>query len=728
MAGPVRLPDGDGGGKAATAVADLCRTLLNAALAVGGPAGLLLVFAATAWAAGDVVAHRILFPGRRPPVASDVFVTTAFGLVLLATAGFALGCFGQLTRGPVVTLTLAVHVAALRRWRSLGQAWLPPTAPTTATELVGDRRRWWPVCAATTLALPWFALALYPPTAFDETLYHLPFARAFVESGALPFLPDLRFPVFPQAGEVLGALLLMFDGSGADIAPHLVALLATGLVAGLLWRWGHEWAEAGRGGVADIGGIGGGKGIGGIAAAAWLGNPMVLYLSGSGYVEPLLALFFTAASYCIWRWRRSAFADAGSSAESPGWLLLSAAFAGGAAATKYLGLFPVAALGLTTLWISVRNQQPGTRQRWTAPLLFGATALATLAPWYLRLVAWTGNPVFPYFSGWFGANDWTPIRFFDLALPGGDWTARLDRLAHAAGQLATLGWDVVARRDRVGGLPPISPAYLLAAPLVLFAAWRERALRQLLWPALLFVALFPLLPADARYLVAVLPIASLAVGISIAHGAESLSRRSPGAGAGSHQSHQSHQSYQSHQSHQSQRRPLRRGTVLLAVLIALPGWCYAGYRIARQGAPPTDAAARERYLRRALPFYPALAAVNERVRPGDVVYGMHVESIRSYSRARFLGDWYGPHRYALLDDVVANPAAFGRRLAEWNVNYLVVSRRSDVAEALTRAAPGTPLREVFEDAAAVVYAVAPNDRRSMIDDRRSPDAAPRGDR
>ena len=31
------------------------------------------------------------------------------------------------------------------------------------------------------------ALALYPPTGFDATLYHLPFARAFAASGRLPF-------------------------------------------------------------------------------------------------------------------------------------------------------------------------------------------------------------------------------------------------------------------------------------------------------------------------------------------------------------------------------------------------------------------------------------------------------------------------------------------------------------------------------------------------------------
>src|SRR4029078_13631688 len=110
---------------------------------------------------------------------------------------------------------------------------------------------WWGIALAA--AAPLAVLAIYPPTAFDATLYHLPFARAFVTTGALPFLADGRFPVFPQANEILFAAVMLF---GPDLAAHGVQLLATLLTALLLAAWG-------------------GRPAGWLAAAVYLGNPIV---------------------------------------------------------------------------------------------------------------------------------------------------------------------------------------------------------------------------------------------------------------------------------------------------------------------------------------------------------------------------------------------------------------------------------------------------------------------
>src|SRR5262249_6935808 len=79
--------------------------------------------------------------------------------------------------------------------------------------------------------------ALYPPTAFDATLYHLPFARAFVESGGVPYLLDRRVPVFPQVNEILFAAVMLFR---PDVAAHGVPVLMTLVSAAL----GLEVGEA----------------------------------------------------------------------------------------------------------------------------------------------------------------------------------------------------------------------------------------------------------------------------------------------------------------------------------------------------------------------------------------------------------------------------------------------------------------------------------------------------
>src|SRR5579863_1757221 len=166
--------------------------------------------------------------------------------------------------------------------------------------------------------LPFALLTLYPPTAFDATLYHLPFARAFAATGSLPFLPAMRIPIFPQLLETLFALLLPFAG---DLAAHAVALIATILTASLLLLWGRRVSPA----------------AGWIAAAAFAGSPLVVYLAGTAYVEPGLVLFATAACYAAARWR-----DGG----GEGWLTLAALFAGAAADTKYLGLLVLASVAL----------------------------------------------------------------------------------------------------------------------------------------------------------------------------------------------------------------------------------------------------------------------------------------------------------------------------------------------------------------------------------------------
>ena len=57
--------------------------------------------------------------------------------------------------------------------------------------------------------LPYFLLPLYPPTAFDATMYHLPFAKAYAQNHSLVFLPFIRFSFFPQINEMLFSLMLI---------------------------------------------------------------------------------------------------------------------------------------------------------------------------------------------------------------------------------------------------------------------------------------------------------------------------------------------------------------------------------------------------------------------------------------------------------------------------------------------------------------------------------------
>src|SRR4051794_11049046 len=527
-------------------------------------------------------------------------LSAALGLGLLAHLLLLLGLAHLLRPLPVLVLAGAIHVGAALCGRPVLKAATPQgghTGPPLQKPLFA-------VGMALLALTPLVLLALYPPTAFDATLYHLPFARAFVESGGVPYLPDRRAPVFPQVNEILFAAVMLF---GPDVAAHGVQLLMTLVSAALALEWGRRrspdrpW-------------------VGWLAAALFLGNPIVVYLASTGYVEAGLTLFATAGLYGWDRWR---------SGGGRGWLILATVLAATACDVKYLGLFFLGILGLGVLLAGGRGRPLSARLR--DGLLLGAVALVFLAPWYLRVLAVSGNPLFPFLPGVFGANLWTPTKVPAAQLPHGDHLAHWLRLP----------WDLVFRRDLYNQMPPFSPFYLPAIPLLLFGAFRDRWVRAVLLVAGVYAFVFTFLPPDGRYLEPVLPLAGVAVAASLAI---AFDGRFP-----------------------------KRAAAALCLLCFLPGWLYAGYRMKKQGPLPVTAAARESYLSRSLPFYPAVAWLNRTRGSSYTVWALHAESMAYLARGRFLGDWFGPAGFARVLSGVRAPEDLHRKLRGLGAGYLLVT-------------------------------------------------------
>ena len=219
------------------------------------------------------------------------------------------------------------------------RAWL--TVPLALLALIAARPRFdWRWAAA---LVPFAALALYPPVAFDETLYHLPFVRALAESGQFEFLADVRFPIFPQLQEALCVPLFQTLGG---TATHFLALIELLLLA-LLLREKHGF----------------------LAAAICLGSPIVVEIGTVTYVEAAMMLFVGAAYLSLDEHPAAA-----------GFLL------GTACSVKYTGwYFAVAAL----IYAIVK----GTWRR------FAPAFVAAVIPMYTVILALSGgNPVFPFFG------------------------------------------------------------------------------------------------------------------------------------------------------------------------------------------------------------------------------------------------------------------------------------------------------------------------------------------
>lgn len=571
---------------------------------------LLAALAGAALGAGAVVTPSLRLATRAEALA----IRSAAGLAALATIACALGLLGRLDG-------LHVALVALASLAALPLAFRGPRAPA---EPRPDHARRRALAACGLALLPLFVLALYPPLAFDETLYHLPTVRAFAEAGSLPFLPSLRAPVFPHLDEVLRVPL---DLAGGDTATHLVPLLATLVTALLVFAWAAEGSDAG----ACV-----------TAAALFLSGPIVVSLATSGYVEALLSLFVTAALFSFSRW------DA---RHETSWLVATALFSGAAASVKYLGLWWLGLLGLAVLARSRR----GSRLRDAA--LFGAAALAALAPWYGRILFHTHNPLFPYLPSIFGSTEWDPVREASLE-PG---RRLLDALR--------LPWDTLVARDRVNSAAPFSPWLALSIPFVLLHATRSRRTAALAAAATSWALVWAWLPHDARYLAVVLPAAAVATASAL-HAAPLLR-----AGF---------------------RRP-----VVAALLILLPGPLYALHRIVRLGPLPTDAASRETFYAARVPEWRGISFLNGIVAADDVTFVWGCEQLRHHVRGKVVGDHTGPVTYARIERA-SSPKELAALLRAHRVRYLLVARRAG-SGLLGDGTDPAPFRFLFRDDAVRVY-------------------------
>jgi hypothetical protein len=347
---------------------------------------------------------------------------SALALALCGHALFLLGLAGQLRPLPIaVAIVVAILVVIVVS--SGGQA----PSPVRTGEA--------PVLHCIPLIIVGLALlpaALRSPWAFDETLYHLPLVRALAHAGHVQFWPNLRFPAFPQLEELLCVPAFLIGG---DVATHLLPLIEVVLAVALLFAWDHRYGT--------------------LAAALFLGSPIVVQLATIGYVEAALMLFIIAGFYCLDR----------------EWYAFSGFFFGTACAVKYLGgYFAVAALILVLF-----RSRSGT-------LKFAACCVAAALPTTLWLVVTTGNPVFPFF----GSSAWS------MPLP------------HASFEPLRAVWDVTFARSRVNFQPPYTP-FLIVMVIVVIARARSVALI-----AAGYLIVFAFLPKDSRYLVPLLPLLSIA--------------------------------------------------------------------------------------------------------------------------------------------------------------------------------------------------------------------------
>jgi hypothetical protein len=135
------------------------------------------------------------------------------------------------------------------------------------------------------------------------------------------------------------------------------------------------------------------------AALALFATPIVGWLGTVAYVDLAGAFFAALLLLAFLRWL---------SARAAGDLLLAAVAAGGGMAVKTQGLeiFAVAVLLVAAGLLAREGLLRSARQGG----VFVLVALVPAAPWYLKSLIWTGNPVYPFAYGVFGGKYWGPAE------------------------------------------------------------------------------------------------------------------------------------------------------------------------------------------------------------------------------------------------------------------------------------------------------------------------------
>jgi hypothetical protein len=287
-------------------------------------------------------------------------VGLAFHIVLLMVLGFA-SFLNEIAVGllGVVTFTggiIYLGGAALKNWNF------------TYSDLI-----LFFVLLLVTLSFAWHA-----PGHWDDTSFHLPLARFYLENNAVELQEYLRFPLFPQNMNMLMVLGLMLgDTLTAQMFSTLPwFVICIGLMGASKWFMNSHLL--------------------GIFVALVLAKLVVPFKVGFGYayVDAGLAMFCWIALIALLCWYTD---DKNPKGRHLGWLILSGVLAGAAAGTKLFGgVF--AFLLFTFIVIFSRSIK--------SAIFFGLTVLTFGSWWYVRSFFISGDPFHPVGAEVFGYFLW----------------------------------------------------------------------------------------------------------------------------------------------------------------------------------------------------------------------------------------------------------------------------------------------------------------------------------
>lgn len=312
-------------------------------------------------------------PAMRSPEANEYlqwFFALALGFLINILGLFSLGMLGWLNLWAWMLMAIAMLLMAL--WLLVPNRQSLPEFNWSVFFLVN-------VLLAMCIAFAW-----HPPLGSDDTAFHLPLARFYVEQQGIVLQEYLRFPLFPQHINMLMVLgLLLGDSLLAQVFATLPwFVIALGLMGVSRWLMESIWPGL----------------FGALVMTKWVG----VFSHGFGYafVDAGLAMFCWAAILGGILWLQTLDKKSSSAPlflGANGWILIAGLCAGGAVGSKLHGAVLATILALMLIAFS---------RQFKAVILFGMATLAAGLCWYIRSFVISGDPVHPLGGPLFGYFLW----------------------------------------------------------------------------------------------------------------------------------------------------------------------------------------------------------------------------------------------------------------------------------------------------------------------------------
>lgn len=401
-----------------------------------------------------------------------------------------------------------------------------------------------------------------------------------------------------------------------DLAAQTLSLAAIALIAIALFGWAKRVSSAPAGF---------------LAAALWLGSPATLIMSGIASYHILSSLFAAAFVYSLANFATTRHLS---------WLFAAAAFCGFAQSTWSMTAYflPVAAIAFAYFLIRERSLA-----------VFCSIGLGLLVGWgpaLARALYYTGNPFFPLLTEIFGPGPWWTRQDVMSMMHN----IRSYGLSRNVIHFLRLPFALAVTPTKFQGTVSYSIALSVLVPIVLLRSFFDKYVRGLTAIILFYFLCWFMLGQIMRYLLPIVPIACLAAALTGSWLIQRLAQRRPEAG--------------------------RLLIAIVAVALLLQSAYFLHKTVHKLGAIPQTPGQRTAYLTARLSDYPDIAAAN--LDPGPL-YSLFGATYAYFSDGFFMGDWFGPGRYAQIIDSLGSGEELYHALHHLGARYFFVTWRNNTA-------------------------------------------------